>query len=209
MTTIPSMPWIFNEALREIRRQAALFSSAIPLGVAKAFGKGEFIRPLIEGMRGNMQHVKSANESPEYSAANDSKNQNFPETSKLEDPMISDQKKAEVKSFGKPDEVRTFPKGKVELIKIGGAMIGRATLEPGWKWSTSVKPLAKTKSCEAPHFQYHVSGTMKIVMDDGSQFECKAGDVSLLPVGHDAWVVGNEPVVIVDFQGMVDYARSK
>ena len=116
-------------------------------------------------------------------------------------------KKAETKSFSKPDEVRTFPKGKVELINIGGAAVGRGTFEPGWKWSTSVQPIAKTKSCEAPHFQYHLSGTLKIVMDDGKQFECKAGDVSLLPSGHDAWVVGNEPVVVIDFQGMVDYAK--
>ena len=97
--------------------------------------------------------------------------------------MKSSQTKAEAKSFNKPDEVRRFPKGKLELITIGGAIIGRATFEPGWKWSTSVQPLAKTKSCEAPHFQYHLSGTIKIVMDDGTQFECKAGDVSLLPSG--------------------------
>ena len=116
--------------------------------------------------------------------------------------------KAEVRSFSKPDEVRTFPKGKLELLKIGGATIGRATFEPGWKWSTSVQPLVKTKSCEAPHFQYHLSGTIKIVMDDGAQFECGPGDVSLLPMGHDAWVVGNEPVVVVDFQGMIDYAKA-
>ena len=115
--------------------------------------------------------------------------------------------KAETKSFDKPDEVRTFPKGRLELIKIGGATIGRAIFEPGWRWSTSVQPLAKTKSCEAPHFQYHISGTIRIVMDDGTELECKAGDVSLLPVGHDAWVVGDEPVVIVDFQGMADYAK--
>jgi hypothetical protein len=122
---------------------------------------------------------------------------------------MQEMKTAETKSFAKPDEVRTFPKGKVELVKIGGAVIGRATFEPGWKWSTSVQPLAKTKSCKAPHFQYHVSGIIKIRMDDGTEFECKAGDISLLPEGHDAWVIGNEPVVIVDFQGMVDYARSK
>jgi len=122
--------------------------------------------------------------------------------------MQNVKKKAEMKSFSKPDEVRTFPKGKLELIKIGGAVIGRATFEPGWRWSTSVQPLVKTKSCEAPHFQYHVSGTIEILMDDGKQFECKAGDVSLLPEGHDAWVVGNEPVVIVDFQGMIDYAKA-
>jgi hypothetical protein len=72
-------------------------------------------------------------------------------------------KKAEVKGFGKPDEVRTFPKGRVELIRIGGAMIGRATFEPGWKWSESVQPLSKTNSCEAPHFQYHVSGVIRVI----------------------------------------------
>ena len=114
----------------------------------------------------------------------------------------------EVKGFGAPDEVRTFEKGRVELVKIGGVTIGRGTFEPGWKWSTHVKPIAKTTSCEAPHFQYQISGTMKVVMDDGTTRECKAGDVSLLPTGHDAWVVGNEPVVVVDFQGMADYAKS-
>ena len=117
--------------------------------------------------------------------------------------------KAELKSFGKPEEVREFPKGRVDLLKIGGATVGRATFEPGWKWSTSVQPIAKTKSCEAPHFQYHVSGVLMVLMDDGTELECKPGDVSLLPSGHDAWVVGNEPAVIVDFQGMIDYARSR
>ncbi len=117
-------------------------------------------------------------------------------------------KKAESKPFSKPDEVREFPHGRVELIKIGGATVGRATLQPGWRWSTSVKPIAKTKNCEAPHFQYHVSGVLRVKMDDGTEIDCKPGDVSLLPPGHDAWIVGNEPAVIVDFQGMVDYAKS-
>lgn len=117
--------------------------------------------------------------------------------------------KAEQKSFGKPDEVREFPKGKVELVKLGNAIIGRATFQPGWKWSESVQPLVKTKSCEAPHYQYHVSGELMVKMDDGSTFLCKAGDVSLLPMGHDAWVVGTEPAVVVDFQGMLDYAKTK
>ena len=115
-------------------------------------------------------------------------------------------KRAELKSFLRPDEVREFPKGRLELIKIGGATIGRAIFEPGWRWSESVQPIAKTKSCEAPHFQYHVSGVMKVVMDDGTERELKPGDVSLLPSGHDGWVVGNEPVIVVDFQGMADYA---
>ena len=116
--------------------------------------------------------------------------------------------KAEVNGFGHPDEIREFPLGRLEVIRIGGVMIGRAIFEPGWKWSTSVKPIAKTKSCEAPHFQYHVSGVLKVVMDDGREFECRAGDVSLFPSGHDAWVVGDEPVVVIDFQGMMNYAKA-
>lgn len=92
----------------------------------------------------------------------------------------------EVKSTNTPDETRTFEKGKLELVKIGGAAVGRATFQPGWRWSTSLKPLVNTKSCEAPHFQYHVSGTLHVVMDDGTEKDCKAGDVSLLPPGHDA-----------------------
>jgi hypothetical protein len=115
--------------------------------------------------------------------------------------------KMQVKSLNTPEEVRTFDKGKLELVKVNGASIGRAVFQPGWKWSESVKPIAKTKSCEAPHFQYHLSGTLRLRMDDGTERDLKAGDVSYLPSGHDAWVVGNEPVVVVDFQGMVDYAR--
>ena len=117
--------------------------------------------------------------------------------------------KAECKDFRKPDEVREFPKGRLELITIGGATVGRAVFEPGWKWSPSVQPLVNTKSCEAPHFQYHVSGVLRILMDDGTEFDCRPGEVSLLPSGHDAWVVGNEPAVVVDFQGMIDYAQAR
>ena len=113
---------------------------------------------------------------------------------------------AERKGFATPDEVRTFPRGRLELVQIGGATIGRAVFEPGWRWATSVQPIAGTKSCEAPHFQYHVSGVLKVVMDDGTELECRPGDISLLPSGHDAWVVGDEAAVVVDFQGMVDYA---
>jgi quercetin dioxygenase-like cupin family protein len=115
---------------------------------------------------------------------------------------------AEVRSFGKPDEVREFPRGRLELVKVGGAMVGRAVFEPGWRWATSVQPLVHTHSCEAPHFQYHVAGTLRIRMDDGAEFDCRPGDVSLLPAGHDAWVVGDEAAVVVDFQGMVDYASA-
>ena len=116
---------------------------------------------------------------------------------------------AEHKSFSKPEEVREFALGKVELLKLNGATIGRATFQPGWRWSTSLKEKSGTKSCEAPHYQYHVSGTLRILMDDGTTFDCKAGDLSSLPMGHDAWVIGKEPVVVVDFQGMMDYAKTK
>lgn len=116
---------------------------------------------------------------------------------------------AEVKSLGTPDEVREFPRGRLELVKVAGATVGRATLEPGWRWSTSLQPIMKTRSCEAAHFHYQVSGILRVRMDDGREFDCKAGDVSLLTPGHDAWVVGDEPVVLVDFQGMVDYGRPR
>ncbi len=113
------------------------------------------------------------------------------------------------KNLSRPEEVREFEKGRVELVTLGEVTFGRATLQPGWKWSTSVKPLVQTKSCQAPHLQYHVSGRLHVVMDDGSEDEFVAGDVSLLPPGHDAWVVGNEPVVVVDISGMASYAKPR
>jgi len=115
--------------------------------------------------------------------------------------------KMQQKSLNSPDETRTFPKGKVELVTVGGITFGRATLEPGWKWSEHVKPIAKTKSCEKPHTQYHVSGRLKVKMDDGTEAEFGPGEVSVLPPGHDAWVVGNESVVVIDITGMIHYAE--
>ncbi len=114
----------------------------------------------------------------------------------------------ERQDFGSPDEVRTFEKGRVELVKIGGGTVGRLTLEPGWQWSKHVKPIAGTEWCEAPHFQYQVSGRLHIRMSDGSEFEVGPGEVALLPSGHDAWVVGDEPVVLVDWQGAINYAKA-
>ena len=101
---------------------------------------------------------------------------------------------AEQKAFASPDEVRSFERGEVRLLKIGGGEIGQLILQPGWRWSEHVKPIAGTELCEAPHFQYHVQGTLHIVMADGSEFDARAGDVTALPQGHDAWVVGDEPV---------------
>ena len=113
----------------------------------------------------------------------------------------------ERKNLKTPDETRTFEKGKVELVKIGGGVVGRLTLEPGWKWSKHVKPIAKTQWCEAPHFQYQVSGRLHVQMADGSEFEVGPGEVVTLPSGHDAWVVGNEPVVAIDWAGASNYAK--
>ena len=110
-------------------------------------------------------------------------------------------------SFDSPDETRTFEHGLVELVDIAGTQIGRLTLQPGWRWSEHVKPIAGTELCEAPHFQYHVQGTLHVLMADGSEFDAGPGDVTALPQGHDAWVVGDEPVVVVDWWGASTYAK--
>jgi hypothetical protein len=114
---------------------------------------------------------------------------------------------SERRTFSVPDETREFPLGKAEVLKIGGGTVGRLVLQPGWRWSKDVKPIAKTRSCEAPHFQYHVSGKLAIRMDDGTEFVASPGDVTSLPSGHDAWVVGDEPVVVVDWFGASHYAE--
>ena len=111
------------------------------------------------------------------------------------------------RSFQAPDETRKFPNGQAEILGIGNAEVGRLTFQPGWRWSNDVKPLAGTSSCEAPHFQYHVSGQLAIRMDDGTEFIAGPGDVTSLPKGHDAWVVGDEPVVVVDWYGASNYAK--
>src|SRR6476661_5502467 len=111
------------------------------------------------------------------------------------------------KNLAKPDEKRSFAKGEVEVVDLGGVTFGRATLQPGWKWSTCVKPIAKTESCQVSHLQYHVSGRIRVRMDDGSEDEFGPGEVSLLPPGHDAWVVGDEAVVVIDISGMAEYAK--
>ncbi len=114
---------------------------------------------------------------------------------------------AEQKGFAAPDEVRSFEMGELRLLKMGGGEIGQLVLEPGWRWSEHVKPIAGTELCEAPHFQYHVQGTLHIVMGDGTEFDARPGDVTALPQGHDAWVVGDEPVIVVDWYGASNYAR--
>ena len=117
--------------------------------------------------------------------------------------------KSEHKNFTTPDEVRKFNHGRVELINIAGGTVGRLILEPGWRWSADVQPIAGTEWCEAPHFQYVVSGCVHVKMADGTEYDLRAGDVSSLPSGHDAWVVGDEPAVAVDWFGAVNYAKTK
>src|SRR3990172_4347686 len=115
---------------------------------------------------------------------------------------------AEMKNVSSPDETRRFSNGQIEVVTIGGGTVGRATFQPGWKWSQDVKPIAGTELCEAPHFLYQVSGRMKVVMKDGREFESGPGDVAGIPPGRRAWVVGNEPVVVVDWGGATTNARS-
>jgi Cupin domain len=111
-------------------------------------------------------------------------------------------------NFDSPDEVRQFQaNGHVDLVNVGGHAIGRATFEPGWKWSENVKPIAGTDSCQVSHLGYVLSGRMKLFMDDGSESEIGPGDVVAIPPGHDAEVVGDEPCEMVDFGEFGDYAK--
>ncbi|HEY7571438.1 MAG TPA: cupin domain-containing protein [Nitrososphaeraceae archaeon] len=113
------------------------------------------------------------------------------------------------KSFSSPDEVRTFEKGKIEIVNFpeSGVTIGRGTLEPGWSWEKCIKPLVKTDSCQASHTAYVISGRIKTRMNDGTEVEGGPGDTAVIPPGHDSWVVGDEPCIMIDFTGMKDFAK--
>ncbi|MFP5361301.1 MAG: cupin domain-containing protein [Thermoleophilia bacterium] len=116
----------------------------------------------------------------------------------------------EVKNLDSPDEARPFEShGEIRLVTVAGKEIGKGVFEPGWRWSDHVKPIAGTASCQFPHFLYVISGRMRVVMDDGSEVELRAGDVANVPPGHDAEVVGEEPCVTVDLgEGDdADYAK--
>ncbi|MGI0019276.1 MAG: cupin domain-containing protein [Nitrososphaera sp.] len=111
------------------------------------------------------------------------------------------------KSLNAPDDTRNFDKGKMQIVNVGDTSFGRFQLEPGWQWSKSVKPIVKTESCQQQHTGYIISGRMKIRMDDGTESEVGPGDFTIIPPGHDAWTVGNEPCVGVDFTGAKTYAK--
>jgi hypothetical protein len=112
------------------------------------------------------------------------------------------------KSIDTPDEVRAFDKGRIEMITIGDLVFARSTFEPGWKWSSCVKPIAQTDSCEFPHRVFIASGSLHIRMDDGTELDLNAGDVAVIGPGHDAWVTSTVPCVGYDFGGDdADYAK--
>lgn len=111
------------------------------------------------------------------------------------------------KSFAAPEETRSHPKMKAEVVTVGGTEVLKVTFEPGWKWDEHLKPGAGTKSCEVSHLNYVLSGHMHLKMDDGTETDVGPGDVVSLPAGHTAWVVGAEPVVWLDFQGGKTFAK--
>jgi quercetin dioxygenase-like cupin family protein len=112
-----------------------------------------------------------------------------------------------LKRFDSPDELRTFEKGRFELVRLGGMTIGRATYEPGWKWSVHVGPTVGAKSCQVEHVGMVLSGTAVAAMDDGKIIDLRPGDVFYIPPGHDSWVVGNVPYVSIHLLGADQYAH--
>lgn len=114
-----------------------------------------------------------------------------------------------LKRFEEADEVRVFEKGRFEVVRLGGMTIGKATYEPGWKWSEHVGKAAGVKSCAVEHVGMVISGRATAAMDDGRVIEMKAGDVFYIAPGHDSWVVGDEPYVSLHFLGADAYAGGK
>jgi mannose-6-phosphate isomerase-like protein (cupin superfamily) len=109
----------------------------------------------------------------------------------------------EAKSISTPDETSTFDNGKLEVVSLSDVVFAKATFEPGWRWSQSLKPIQGTDSCQAHHHGYVVSGRLHVTMDDGSEAEVGPGDVVTIPAGHDAWTVGDESCVFFDFSTQV------
>ena len=106
----------------------------------------------------------------------------------------------ETKSMDHPDESRTPDRTSMDIVHLGDATVGRFTLQPGWRWSECIKPVAGTDSCQATHLGYVVSGTIHIAATDGAEADLSAGDAYRLEPGHDAWVVGDEPLVALEFE---------
>jgi len=113
----------------------------------------------------------------------------------------------QAKSFDSPEETRSFDNGKLELVEIAGNKVGRATFEPGWKWSEAVKPIVGTDSCQVAHVGYAISGRLHVVMDDGTEIVINSGDAYEIAPGHDAWVDGDEPFKGIEFESLAEYAK--
>ena len=111
-------------------------------------------------------------------------------------------------NMSEPDETKKMPKGRLQLVTVGGFTLGLRTLEPGWRWSESVKPIAKTGTCEIRHLGYVISGRMGFAMDDGTRLEVGAGDAFNVHPAHDAWTAGENPVVFIDLIGAVEHVRA-
>lgn len=105
----------------------------------------------------------------------------------------------EIKNVADPDERRQFDHGTLDVVNLPGATIVRAVFGPGWRWSTDIKPVVGTDSCQVAHSGYVISGRFHVRMDDGREYDLGPGDAHVVSPGHDAWVVGEEPCVIVDF----------
>ncbi len=114
----------------------------------------------------------------------------------------------ETRNLDAPDEVRTPDKTRVDVVRLGSAEVGRFTFQPGWKWSECIKPVVGTDSCQAEHLGYALSGRMQIVHEDGTSLEVGAGEAYVIEPGHDAWVVGDEPFVGVEFKSADRYAKA-
>ena len=112
----------------------------------------------------------------------------------------------EAKNLDAPEESRAFTHGRMDVVNLAGVTVGRAEFEPGWKWSNDVKPIAGTESCQAAHTGYVLAGRMHVVMDDGVEAEVGPGDAVVISPGHDAWIVGDETCVMLDWSGSANYA---
>jgi quercetin dioxygenase-like cupin family protein len=117
--------------------------------------------------------------------------------------------KLAIKRFDRPDELREFPLGSFELVALGGATLGRASYEPGWRWSEHVGAATGATLCDVEHLGMVVSGRAAVRMADGEEFVMEPGDLFAIPGGHDSWVVGDEPYVSVHLQGAATYAASE